>query len=402
MKFIADKSKGILGGPDSPELWSEITSHIPDSLLLKDNVKILCVAFGHGTEADVLVARMQKLGIPNTKIKESIHLIDLYKVFTKDALRRGYINVTKANFLEWQPKFKFDIIVGNPPCAAPNKGDYSYWARFVDRSYSFLKNNGCLAMIIPAGWMSPTNDIRQGKKSILRDIFAKENTSHICIDPNLGNRYFRGIGQMFSYFVMFKQKYSQTTTLDLGHTSIQVDLQKVTMLPKFVSEHGISIMQKITDGKEKWNFKRYIMPESWDDISFEKTKDKSYARINGNSNRLDKTCYSVNPCKLQNNKKVILPYNGSKFKFVVDDGKQGCTNAYIIMLDENDSIEAAEVYFGSKLIQWLGTNKFTQYNEGSLINSLTKIPLSGKLDEMQIYKFYNLTDEEISFIESHF
>jgi hypothetical protein len=297
-------------------------------------------------------------------------------------------------------KLKPDAILGNPPFQAPKKGDYSFWARFVDKSHKLLNDDGYLSMIIPAGWMSPTNDIRQGQRSVMRDIFAKENTSYINVDPNLGKDHFPGVGQTFTWFQMEKGSY-QETELDLGNNKkITVDLTSVPFLPKSSDEHAINVIKKISSGQPKWNFTRYIMTETWDDLVFDKSISHTWARINGNGNHLDKVAYSKNPCKFQNKRKVVLPYNGTFYQFVVDNGVEGCTNAYVMLLDDRDLYDSAHMYFNSTLVKWIGKNKFTQYNEGALINSITAMDLSKPITEDDIYKFYNISEEERNYIKN--
>jgi len=296
-------------------------------------------------------------------------------------------------------EMKFDVVIGNPPYQAPKKGDYSFWARFVDSGHKLLKDDGYLSMIIPAGWMSPTNDIRQGQRSVMRDIFAKENTTYINIDPDLGKKHFPGIGQKFTWFVLEKGQYS-STKIDFGSSVIDVDLSKMSMLAKDTDSVNIGILSKLSANPDKWNFTRYIMKESWNEVSFDPLPN-SFPRINGNSNHLDKVVYSNNKCKYHDNKKVVLPYNGSDYKFVVDNGSVGCTNAYVMILSDQDLIDSAITYFTHPILQWLGKNKFTQYNEGALINSISKIDLTQVVTKDSIYQLYKLTPEEINYIEDN-
>lgn len=399
LRFVTDFSKGILGEPDSPVLWNSILDKIPNDVLLKPNVKILNVAFGYGTEADLLAQRMIDLGVDKAQVKKSIYLIDKFQTFTNRAYRKGYVNVVTDDFLTWNTNEKFDVIIGGPPFQAPKDGDYSFWARFVDKSHKMLSDNGYLSMIIPAGWMSPTNDIRQGRRSVMRDIFAKEDTFYINVDPDLGYKYFHGIGQKFTWFVLRKGSYSNTF-VDFGDSGIDIDIRNMPMLAKETDSVNINIIKKLSAKKDKWNFVRTIMSEKWTDVKFDHDADHTHARINGNTNRLDKTVYTKEPCKYQNKKKVVLPYNGTKFLFVVDEGVQGVSNAYTLLLSDSDNIDSARVYFGSSIMRWLGKNKFTQYNEGSLINSVSKMDLSDAITEQDIYDFYGLTAEEVAYINS--
>ena len=89
MKFVTDLSKGVLGQADSIVMWNDIISNIPDSVLLKPNARILCVACGQGTPAIVLARRMMALGISKEAVNDSLILLDKYIHFT---------NFVKSNY----------------------------------------------------------------------------------------------------------------------------------------------------------------------------------------------------------------------------------------------------------------------------------------------------------------
>ena len=108
MRFVTDLSKGILGKPDSVEVWEQIVSSIPDEIFLKKDLKILNVACGHCTEADIIVKRMLALGRTLSDIKDSVYVLDKYSVFTKDALRKGYTNVYKSDFLDKEAQLQLE------------------------------------------------------------------------------------------------------------------------------------------------------------------------------------------------------------------------------------------------------------------------------------------------------
>jgi hypothetical protein len=149
MRFVTDLSKGILGKPDSTELWQEVISNIPDEMFLKKNLKILNVACGHGTEADVIVNRMRSLGRTMSDIKDSMYLLDKYSVFTKDALRKGYKNVIQADFLKWETDMKFDAVIGNPPYQDGSKegGQNKIYNQFSKKA---IELSDIVAFVTPA------------------------------------------------------------------------------------------------------------------------------------------------------------------------------------------------------------------------------------------------------------
>lgn len=128
MRFVTDLSKGILGQADSVELWSEIISYIPDSVLLKPGVRILNVACGHGTEVVLIAKRMLALGISKEAVNDASYLIDKYNVFTNHAKAKyGFKNVITADFLTWKTDMKFDVVIGNPPYL--KRG----WKKFLEK-----------------------------------------------------------------------------------------------------------------------------------------------------------------------------------------------------------------------------------------------------------------------------
>lgn len=143
MRFVTDLSKGILGEPDSVEMWNEILSNIPDSFFQNKNIKILNVACGHGTEAKLLVKRMINLGWSKKEIQDSVFLLDKYKVFTNEVSKYGFTNIIKADFENWETDMKFDAIIMNPPYL---KGT---WVKFFDKAVSLKPKY--IAQVSPDG-----------------------------------------------------------------------------------------------------------------------------------------------------------------------------------------------------------------------------------------------------------
>ncbi|NPA39204.1 MAG: N-6 DNA methylase [Thermodesulfobacteria bacterium] len=87
------------------------------------------------------------------------------------------INIIHSDYLLWDPKERFDVIIGNPPYGIPslsehytirvdNKtkkkykkifetwyGKYNVYGAFIEKSIKLLKNNGQLIFIVPATFM---------------------------------------------------------------------------------------------------------------------------------------------------------------------------------------------------------------------------------------------------------
>lgn len=236
MRFVTDLGKGILGKPDPTTLWEDIISQIPDEVFLQTSLRILIPACGHATEADVIVKRMIALGRSVADIKDSIYLIDKYKVFTKDAICKGYTNVTKADFTDWETDMKFDVIVGNPPYQKPNgsdrmgsRGSSSLWDKFVFKGLDLLKDNGYMGIIHPPAWRKPKE-----RFGLWKELTQNNQLVYLNMRSGRGKQDAFNIGVRFDYYVVQKtKKYKNTVVIDHENKVYNLDLENYNWLPNF-------------------------------------------------------------------------------------------------------------------------------------------------------------------------
>jgi len=97
------------------------------------------------------------------------HILEnmLYMVEMKDS----YYEIVSLHTLDpeipvYDPKFKFDIIIGNPPYQKENKVDPSklstkpLYHLFVERSLDLLNINGYINFIHPVSWRRKSKEIK--------------------------------------------------------------------------------------------------------------------------------------------------------------------------------------------------------------------------------------------------
>ena len=229
------KHIGIFDKPDSEELWTEIIDQIPDDVLLKPDIKILNVACGYGTEANVIIKRMRNLGLSDDHINNSIYVLDR-TIWATNRIRilGGFNNVIRADFLTWETDMKFDIVVGNPPYKID--GDSSYYTKFIEKSGKVLSEDGLIAFVVPNRFLDP------GSKSakIIHNLF-----SLTTVFANL-NESFPGIGTNIAGFIGSYSLAStkKTTKVIFPESSIDWDMQKALPI-QATTIIGASIIDKV-------------------------------------------------------------------------------------------------------------------------------------------------------------
>ena len=144
-------------------LVNEILDQLPPDVFTRDDTTFLDPSLGGGQFLREVIKRLRAVGHSDDNIRSRIWGCEIRELRLKYAVRFGGVisdHLITTDFISYDwGDMKFDVILGNPPYQAPKRGDYSYWARFVHKSNLMLKPQGWNAMIIPCGWMSPTNII---------------------------------------------------------------------------------------------------------------------------------------------------------------------------------------------------------------------------------------------------
>lgn len=268
MRFVTDLSKGILGRPDSTEMWSNTIVRISDSVLTNPEAKILCVACGHGTEADVIVRRMQSLGVINEEIQGRVFVLDKYKVFTNRMRKKGYTNVINADFMAWETDMKFDVIVGNPPFqdGSQEGGQNKIYNQFSKKALDLLTDTGVIAFI------TPTSVLKKSKRFSLIGMpglkyvdFTANNYftvgATICswiVDKNYANNTVFVLSDAGEKQQMSSDPIYDHSVVDSDFASLYNKLKKITPTPesRMFKQNAVDA----TNGRSKTAAKGFDFP----------------------------------------------------------------------------------------------------------------------------------------------
>lgn len=299
---------------------------------------------------------------------------------------------------------KFDVVVGNPPYQAGNNKGNKLWIKFINKS---LKLSDNLCYVVPMSLMTSESkqisDIRKmlnGKKNVF----------------NLTKQDIFNVGEKVVYFTSLQS--------EVNHSEIILpngDVKKVDDISKRQSVNvndniKLSIFSKIESYPEKndyvYDFNRnsnQTTPKRLINKGLvSETQDDTFTYIVHHSaskilySRVLVSEYSKDNETTYGKLKVVLNYSGGfvgeKYMFLSRNmiGKQ----MFGIIVDNEEQGNNLINIYSSKLFSWyIGAEKSGGFNSG--IYKLPKMDNTKSWTDNEIYRYFNLTDKEIEYIESY-
>lgn len=142
---------------------------------------------------------------------------------------------------------KFDVVVGNPPYQSQVgiKKTEPIWNKFVEQSFSVVKDGGYVSLIHPSGWRSPT-----GKFKKIYDLITQHQLKNLSMyNFNDGIKTF-GVGTNFDWYVVKIGGNKESTVVRSTDSSVEIaDLTTSPFIPSGMFEEFSRLVAK--DGEEK-------------------------------------------------------------------------------------------------------------------------------------------------------
>ena len=325
--------------------------------------------------------------------------------FYKDHLSRIGFEV-----VDWEglKDVKFDLVIGNPPYQNPDSPrNNALWPQFVNTSFNeLLADGGYLAMITPSSWMNPSGEeIKRSEEYntglIRKNILAKHKTIVVDVSDNLKKHF--TVGSTFSYYVVKKEvTHNSLTTIKTSLGDLQLNLSEVKFLPailtpvsftltkKFFSKPVIGVTNMTGEGFHSSHSKRVVK---------DKLPNFIYPLADTSAKYLKGIyLWSSEQHPYQNTKKVIISESGYLGP-MYDPGNLGTTeHAFIIPVNSAAQGKKIVTQLNSRLYRCIMTIcRWGSANHKYIIKNL---PSCEGITDAEIYQYFDLNAEEISFVES--
>lgn len=354
------------------------------------NLKFLDPSCGRGTFLLAALQKLEQYGHTRKHIIENmLYGVDISIVQSKIAAKSLLMaadakpNIYCSDSLTRVWDMEFDVIIGNPPFRdTENKAErWSLWIPFVLKSFNELvkPSTGKVAMITPVSWMAPNSDINN---------VILSNAEIINLDAGK----FFNVGSTFSYYVLSKGTVSNTVNIVNDGNSLSVD-RSTRFLPQTVNKLALSINEKtVFSSLPKFPFQRTTQHHT--------SKKEIFGKGNYDVFHTHaQTLKSITKMDEHHLYKVMFTLSG--YPTALIDDNISCSQAVAWITIDSTEIAGADSYFNGKLVQYLiQSNKWSGWNNLEVIKSIPIVDLSTVLTDQDIYNLFNLTKDEIDYIES--
>ena len=303
-------------------------------------------------------------------------------------------HLTRLGFIvkDWSEikDMKFDVIVGNPPYNDSSIGNIPIYQKFVNKAINMATT---VAMIIPAS--CSISDERHGRA--IRSMLLNNHTK--CVQF-LSNRTFETANVKTMYFIYDQNYYGVTDIHSMDGETYSINSSKASYLieKKILSE--ILTKCNVINSTTSWiKFDRREF-----DSTSNSRKVNTVIQISKDDIKYEKTFSSDTTIK---NHRVITSFlsNSKNHLDVVWYIPPGIAvkKGYTATVVDNEMIGMnLATYLKSNLCKFIyEKTKTSRSLRSPQLKFIPKVTLSKKWTDKALYKYFNLTKEEIAYVEAN-
>lgn len=272
---------------------------------------------------------------------------------------------------------KFDLVIGNPPYQNTHGAKrWPIWHDFVVKSIELSSQH--VVLVTPSSW------IGAGSYPAKDEIWNHLQTCNLDVQ-----KYF-DVGSTFSWFQLDVTTHSDSFELISDGKSYTIP-KTLNWLPAKIDLCSLSINSKVFN-KPCFEFRRGECHTS----QKHKFGDTGWRVFHTHAQEL---FYVDEPANYKKTKVAFTLSGDTKPKIGSLFGMSQAT-AYAV-IDKNHK-KTAQSVFGGKLFQWiLQNNKWSGWNSLDVIKQLPHVDLDRSWTDQQLYQLFDLSAEEISYVETH-
>jgi hypothetical protein len=366
----------------------------------------------------------------NVFITKSL-LICHCKMYAKDIIIDDTkdFNCIVENTLEVDIKDKMDIdgfnaVIGNPPYQNKNAtGDNKLYLEFIKMAINILKKNKYLLFIVPINVKNYITNQEKNRSYINKFLNLK------YLSLNTANKYFPNISTYFSYFLL-ENKLVTSSIVNISYIrkkieeNSQITICEGDNLPLCLSTQDFLLINKVSNLiRKNWNtfdIKKatYIkndkkVTQRIRDSHFEKGYIKKEKDDTHQFEIIDKIniknpfpgVYYYNNYRMEDytKEKVIMCSGGYLMPSYDKLGIYNLSDNMLYLLVNSESeYNGLSLLINSKLVKYLNKISMTDNIHGRdhVIKNIKSINLYEINSESDIYRIYNIDEEEITLIEN--
>ena len=404
LKWKADPSKGEVFTPIS--LVSEMLDKIPDEVWRNPNTTFLDPCMGKGTFLLEIVRRLVYIyGYTEDDAKSRVYGYDIRVKYVGHLTRRGLKNVRHKDFLNEVINMKFDVVVGNPPFQDPNSPNNKskLWTSFIQKGMDLTIENGYTYLICPDTWTSPSRETNVSEKLLKQ--FASKNL--LLANFKTPNEHMN-VGVNMSYFLLKNNNEYEGTKFITKKGEFMSRLPNDEFIPKVLDKNYMSILSKVISNPSKMTFKHYSSGVT-SRVNFSETQEGEftypYFNTSGGLNNP-----SVFYGDSQDNKGLFgqrkihtSGFGGYRIQLDNEGSFGSMHNGYCFLLGDIPATNhGVQSFFSLKIIKMiLYPNLWHQFVEPKILSLLPLVDLTKIWNDKDFCEYLNLTNEEISYVESY-
>ena len=405
------QDRGEVITPES--LVEEMLDKLPQEVFKSETTTFLDPCFGTGSFLKGVVLRLSANGHSTENINSRVFGFEINnKMFNETKRKFRGINIVKQDFLNTDINMKFDVIIGNPPYqSSDERRDGAIWPEFVKKGIMYLNEGGYLSFLTPSSWAADSSDKTLSFESTatvagLKNLMLKYlDLTHVSFGETV-NKHFN-VGADISLFIGIKNKSNRLTEILTDSGISRINLRDYDFIPFNLNQNIISILEKTIFSKNYFEvlygtYKLRVKNTSTTSTTY---SDEFKWKFANTSAKYSKGIYGYSNYKTEYHDKPKVVWSNSgynkPFSDVGDIGLGDHTRAIPLDVNEHDSL----IWYleNSKLIKFLSSMK----NVGGYVigysvisECLPKIKLRKEMEDNYVYSQFNLTQEEIDYIEN--